>query len=170
MNDLGQDLRYGARMLAKNPGFTLIAIVTLALGIGANTTIFSVINSLLLKPFPFADPDRLGLVFEIQSNDPNSWSIVSAPNYLDWQRQNDVFASMALFDSAGKGYDLSGGAEPERVSGVRVSTSFFDVLGEGIAVKRLSFEGAENHHLQRAGKKASLFRCLHEDKFFPCSE
>jgi predicted permease len=129
MYDLWQDLRYGARMLAKNPGFTLIAIVTLALGIGANTTIFSVINSLLLKPFPFADPDRLGLVFEIQSNDPNSWSIVSAPNYLDWQRQNDVFASMALFDSAGKGYDLSGGVEPERVSGVRVSASFFDVLG-----------------------------------------
>ena len=127
--DIWQDLRYGARMLLKQPGFTLIAILTLALGIGANTTIFSVINSLLLKPIPFPDADRLVLVWESQANDPKNRNIVSAPNYLDWQRQNDVFASMAIFDSAGKGYNLSGGGEPERVSGVRVSASFFDVLG-----------------------------------------
>jgi predicted permease len=124
-----QDMRYGARMLLKNPGFTLAAILTLALGIGANTTIFSVINSLLLKPIPLPEPDRLGLVWEVQSKNPSNWNLVSAPNYLDWQRQNDVFAGMAIFDSGGKGYDLSGGGEPERVSGVRVSTNFFDVLG-----------------------------------------
>jgi putative ABC transport system permease protein len=129
MNTLWQDLRYGARMFLKNPGFTLVAIVTLALGIGANTTIFSVINSLLLKPIPFPEADRLVLVWQSQVNDPKNRNIVSAPNYLDWRRQNDVFAEMAIFDSAGKGYDLSGESEPERVSGVRVSAGFFDVLG-----------------------------------------
>ena len=129
MQRLLQDLRYGARMFVKNPGFTLVAIVTLALGIGANTTIFSVINSLLLKPIPFPDSDRLVLVWESRVSDPKSRSIVSAPNYWDWQRQNDVFAQMAILDSAGKGYDLSGDGEPDRVSGVRISAGFFDVLG-----------------------------------------
>jgi predicted permease len=129
LEDVWQDLRYGARMLMKRPGFTLIAVITLALGIGANTTIFSVINSLLLKPIPFPDADRLALVWQTQANDPKSRDIVSAPNYQDWQRQNDVFANMAIFDSAGKGYNLSGSGEPVRVSGVRVSASFFDVLG-----------------------------------------
>ncbi len=129
METLWKDLRYGARMLVKQPGFTLIAVLTLALGIGANTTIFSVINALLLKPIPFPEAERLVLVWESEASDPASRNIVSAPNFLDWQRQNDVFESMALFDSAGKGYDLAGGGEPEQVSGVRVSWNFFRVLG-----------------------------------------
>src|SRR5262245_31942004 len=124
MNTLWQDLRYGARMLFKSPNFTLIAIITLALGIGANTTIFSVINALLLKPIPFPDADRLALVWQSQANDPKDRNILSAPNFWDWQRQSDVFESMAIFDSAGKGYNLSGDGEPERVSGVRVSAGF----------------------------------------------
>jgi len=124
-----QDLRYGARMLLKNPGFTLVAIITLSLGIGANTTIFSLINSLLLKPIPFPQADRLALVWQSQVNNPKSRNIVSAPNFWDWQRQNEVFENMAVFDTAGKGYDLSGDGEPERVSGVRVSAGFFDTLG-----------------------------------------
>src|SRR5215470_10828195 len=129
MQTLLQDLRFGARMLFKNPGFTLVAIITLALGIGANTTIFSVINSLLLKPIPFPDADQLALVWEAQANDPKDRNIVSAPNFWDWRWQNDVFENMAILDSGGKGYDLSGGGEPESVSGVRVSADFFDVLG-----------------------------------------
>src|SRR5262245_20738905 len=130
MQILWQDLRYGARMLTKNPGFTLIAVLTLALGIGANTTIFSLINSLLLKPVPFPEADRLVLVWQSQVNDPKNRNIVvSAPNYWDWRRHNDVFEEMAIFDTAGKGYDLSGDGEPERVSGVRVSAGFFDTLG-----------------------------------------
>jgi predicted permease len=129
-DEMFQDLHYGARMLAKHPGFTLTAILTLALGIGANTTIFSVINSLLLKPLPFPDAERLVLVWQARANDPNSRNIISAPNYWDWQRQNDVFEKMAILDSAGKGYNVAGvGGEPERVSGVRVSADFFDVLG-----------------------------------------
>lgn len=126
---LAQDLRFGLRMMVKSPTFTAVAVITLALGIGANTTIFSLINSLLLKPIPFPNAERLVLVWESQANDPKVRNIVSAPNYWDWQRQNDVFEKMAIFDSAGKGYDLSGGGEPERVSGLRVSADFFDVLG-----------------------------------------
>jgi predicted permease len=129
LEDLWQDFRYGVRMSLKQPSFTVIVIITLALGIGANTTIFSVINSLLLKSIPFPDADRLALVWGKQTNDPDSRNIVSAPNYQDWQRQNDVFTNMAIFDSAGKGYNLAGSGEPERVSGVRVSSSFFEVLG-----------------------------------------
>ena len=96
METLWQDLRYGTRMLLNKPGFTLIAIITLALGIGANTTIFSVINSLLLKPAPFPEPDRLVLVLQADAKNLKNWNIVSAPNYWDWQRQNDVFAKMAI--------------------------------------------------------------------------
>ena len=127
--DVWQDLRYGVRMLVKQPGFTLIAVLTLALGIGANTTIFSVINSLLLQPVPFPNAERLVLVWQSQMNDPKDRNIVSAPNYWDWERQNDVFERMALLDSAGKGYSLAGDGEPERVSGVRVTAGFFEVLG-----------------------------------------
>ena len=123
------DLRYGARMLIKNPGFTMVAIITLALGIGANTTIFSVINSLLLKPIPFPEADRLVFVWEGEVKEPKNRNIVSAPNFWDWRKQNNVFEKMAIFDSAGKGYDLSGEGEPERVSGLRVSADFFDMLG-----------------------------------------
>jgi putative ABC transport system permease protein len=129
MQTLIQDLRYGARMLLKKPGFTVVAVLTLALGIGANTTIFSVVNSILLTSLPFPDPDRLVLIWENRVQEPDNWNIVSAPNFLDWQRQNDVFESMTMFDSAGSGYNLSGDNEPERVSGLRVSWSFFDVLG-----------------------------------------
>jgi predicted permease len=129
MNSFWQDLRFGARMWRKQPGFALVAVLTLALGIGANTTIFSVINALLLQPIPLPESERLALVFAARTNNPDSLNIVSAPNFLDWQQQNDVFAGLTLFDSAGKGYDLSGGGEPQQVSGVRVSWNFFKVLG-----------------------------------------
>ena len=129
MQKLVQDLRYGLRMMFRNPGFTLVAIITLALGVGANTTIFSVVNAILLKPLPFPNPDRLVMIWEQRVQEPDNFNIVSAPNFIDWQQQNNVFESMAMFDSAGNGYNLTGGSEPESVSGVRVSASFFDVLG-----------------------------------------
>jgi putative ABC transport system permease protein len=127
-----QDARYGLRNLARNPSFTLVAILTLALGIGANTTIFSVINNTLLKPLPFPDADRLMLVFETFGKGPDNWNIVSAPNFWDFQRQSHSFENMAIFDSAGRGYNLSatGTAQgAEQVSGLRVSAGFFSVLG-----------------------------------------
>src|SRR5436309_1148886 len=119
-------------MLAKNPGFTAVTVATLALGIGANTTIFSVMNDTLLRPLPFPDPDRLVLVWETFGKGPDNWNIVSAPNVWDFERQSHSFEGMAIFDSAGRGYNLSATGtkqEPEAVSGLRVSAGFFPALG-----------------------------------------
>lgn len=132
MTGILQDVRYAVRQLRKSPGFTLVAVLTLALGIGANTTIFSVMNATLLQSLPFPDSDRLVLVWQTFGKNPDDYNIVSAPNYWDFQRQNHVFESMALFDSAGRGYNLSASGnarEAEQVSGLRVSASFFSVLG-----------------------------------------
>jgi predicted permease len=131
---LFQDARYGLRNLLRTPGFTIVAMLTLALGIGANTTIFSVINDTLLKPLPFPDPDRLVLVWETFSRNPGDWNIVSAPNFWDFEKQSQSFERMAIFDSAGRGYNLSTSGnrdqqEAEQVSGLRVSAGFFSVLG-----------------------------------------
>ena len=127
-----QDLRYALRNLGRNPGFTIVAMLTLALGIGANTTIFSVITNTLLKPLPFPDSDRLVLVWETFGKGPDNWNIVSAPNFWDFQKQSQSFESMAILDSAGRGYNLSATGnkqEAEQVSGLRVSSGFFSVLG-----------------------------------------
>ena len=134
MTTLLQDLRYGIRMLMKNLGLTVVAVLTLALGIGANTTIFSVINATLLRPLTFPDPDRLVFVWETFGKGPDDWNIVSAPNYWDFRRQSHSFEGMAIFDSAGRGYNLSAAGakqeqEAEQVSGLRVSANFFSVLG-----------------------------------------
>ena len=132
MGTLLQDVRYGVRNLARNPAFTVMAMLTLALGIGANTTIFSVINNTLLKPLPFPNADRVVMVLETFGNNPDNWNIISAPNFWDFERQAQSFESMAIFDSAGRGYNLSttGNArDAEQVSGLRVTAGFFKVLG-----------------------------------------
>src|SRR6266567_4210101 len=133
MGGIPQDFRFALRQLRKSPGFTLVAVLTLALGIGANTTIFSVMNAALLKPISFPEPNRLVLVWQTFGKNSDNYNIISAPNYWDFERQNRAFEGMALFDSAGRGYNLSDGGsgrEPEQVSGLRVSASFFHVLGE----------------------------------------
>jgi putative ABC transport system permease protein len=132
MGTLLNDLRYGLRALGRNPGFTIVGVITLALGIGANTTIFSVINTTLLKPLPFPDSERLVLVWETFGKGPDNQNIVSAPNFWDFQRQSHSFESVAIFDSGGRGYNLSATGtkgEPEQVSGLRVTAGFFPVLG-----------------------------------------
>jgi putative ABC transport system permease protein len=132
MGHLLQDLRYGFRNLRRDRGFAIVAMLTLALGIGANTTIFSVMNNTLLKPIPFPGADRLVLVWETFGKGPDNWNIVSAPNFWDFQKRARSFESMAIFDSAGRGYNLSPGSnaqEAEQVSGLRVSAGFFQVLG-----------------------------------------
>jgi len=132
MGTVLQDVRYGLRNLARTPGFTIVAVLTLALGIGANTTIFSVINETLLKRLPFPEPDRLMLLWETFGKGPDNLNIVSAPNFWDFERQSHSFEAMAIFDSAGRGYNLSAAGarqEAEQVSGLRVSAGFFKVLG-----------------------------------------
>src|SRR5579871_4609936 len=124
MGKLIQDVRYGLRNLARSPGFVLVAMLTLALGIGANTTIFTIINNTLLKPLPFPDASRVVLVWETFGKGPDNWNIVSAPNFWDFKRLSHSFESMAIFDSAGRGYNLAasrGSREAEQVSGLRVS-------------------------------------------------
>jgi len=123
-----QDIRYAFRMLRKQPGFTAIAILTLALGIGANTSIFSVVNAVLLRPLPYPQPDRLVLIRE-RTNIFDSGS-VSLPNYLDWRASQRGFTDLALFRRGDA--NLSGATsdvEAERVSSARVSYNFLSVLG-----------------------------------------
>jgi predicted permease len=132
MTGLFNDVRYGIRQLGKNPGFAAVAVLTLALGMAANTVIFTVMNATILKKLPFRDPDRLVLVWETFGRNSGNFNIVSAPNYWDIAKQNHVFENIAIFDSAGRGYNLAPtgeSREPEQVSGLRVSSTFFDVLG-----------------------------------------
>src|ERR1044071_1682151 len=125
MTNLLQDVRYGSRMLLKNPGFTAVAVLTLALGIGANTAIFSVVNGVLLKPLPYANPDRLVRVFESSTGQPRF--PMSPGNFLDYRDQNSVFEQFALFTRGD--LELSLDDRPERLSGMRVSAGFFETLG-----------------------------------------
>jgi len=110
IKDLGQDLRYGLRVLIKNPGFTAIAVLTLALGIGANTAIFSVVNAVLLRPLPYKDSDRLVMVWEVDQKKGANHVQVSAPNYVDWRDQNEVFEQIAAaFARPDTGVNLTDG-------------------------------------------------------------
>src|ERR1700720_897520 len=125
MASLWQDIRYGLRMLAKNPGFTIIAVVTLALGIGANTAIFSVVNGVLLRPLPYPQPNQLVVLSEKTKNFDRS--SISYPNFLDWQRRNSSFASLAAYRE--DDFVMTGSGEPERVRIGMVSAGFFEILG-----------------------------------------
>ena len=121
-----QDLRYAMRQLAKSPGFAIIAILTITLGIGANTAIFSVVNGVLLNPLPYPQPDRIVVLFhEKQAFRTGS---ISYPNFDDWRRENQSFSSMAAYRQMG-GATLSGNGEPEAVTGQMISNGFFEILG-----------------------------------------
>ena len=136
MQTLIQDLRYGARMLAKKPGFTLIAVITLALGIGANTAIFSVVNAVLLKPLSYTEPDRIVQVFAIFPADGSDPEIktVSWPDFVDIKAQGQSFSDMAVID--GTSLNLTSGNEAERMRVGLVSASLFPMLGVNPALGR----------------------------------
>jgi putative ABC transport system permease protein len=127
LQDLAQDLRYGLRMLRKSPGFTAVAILTLALGIGANTAIFSVVDALLLKPLPYRDPSRLVMVWEHHSPSGAEHNVASPPDVFDWQAQNQAFDGMAYFGD--NRANLTGASRPQVVVVQYTSTNFFDVFG-----------------------------------------
>jgi len=124
-----QDLRYGLRMLAKNPGFAAVAVITLGLGIGVNTTIFSFVSAFLLRRPPVEDPNRVMML--CSTNPKGGWmpdmTPVSAPDFLDWRKQADSYSGMAA--AAFGSFTVSGSVEPERVSGGQVSANYFQVLG-----------------------------------------
>src|SRR5436309_7351610 len=122
-----RDFRYALRMLQRSPGFTAVAVLTLALGIGANTSIFSVINSVLLRPLPYHDPGSLVMIWETNSQHPKPHNTVSPPNFLDWQSRSTVFSDMAYIADVRN--NLTGNGDPEEVVVQAVSANFFSVLG-----------------------------------------
>jgi putative ABC transport system permease protein len=141
MRTLIQDLRYALRMLMKNPGFTAVAILTLALGIGANTAIFSIVNSALLKPLPYPESERLVWITEALPPPMNA-DIVSGGDYLDWRDQSHSLQQLAAFGS--DEFNLTGAGQPERVHAAEVTANFLLVLGVPLAQGR-PFSPEEDH-------------------------
>src|SRR3712207_4160266 len=122
-----QDLRYGARTLWSRPGFTVVAVLTLALGIGANTAIFSLVNAVLLKSLPFPEADRLVMIWEDASNIGFPQNTPAPANYIDWKTQSSSFGGMAALSTVS--YNLTGAGEPQKVMGQAVTANFLPVLG-----------------------------------------
>src|ERR1700684_2763510 len=147
MGTLMQDMRYGIRMLSKNPGFAIIAVLTLALGIGANTAIFSVVNAELLRPLPFRDSSRLVSVATANSRMHSSNASTSYPDFMDWRSQNQVFEKMAAY--TGATFTLTGQVNPAHLEGASVSADTFDLLGVSPELGRTFQPGEDepNHHV-----------------------
>jgi len=125
--NIGEDLRYALRQLRKSPGFTAVAVITLTLGTGANTAIFSVVNAVLLRPLPYQNAHQLVMIWE--QNPHRGWfeNIVSGENFLHWRKQNQVFDGMAAFES--NFFNITGNRQAEEIAGERVSANLFSVLG-----------------------------------------
>ncbi len=130
---LGQDVRFGLRGLRSRPGFAITVLLTLTLGIGANAAIFSVVSAVLLRPLPYAKPDRLVHLWEVFQSKVDSRSEASYPDYLDWRARNRVFSDMAGYQGSGF---LLGAESPVTVTGGKVTSNFFDVLGVHAIVGR----------------------------------
>ena len=126
MQAFWQDVRYGARMLGKNPGFTFIAVLAIALGVGANTAIFSVINAVLLRPLPYQEPEQLVAVYETDTREADSEDSTSYPNFFDWRERNQSFENIAVYRSAA--FSLTGEGQPVQLSGQVVTAEIFDLL------------------------------------------
>ena len=158
MEKLIQDVRYGFRMLRRSPGFTAVAVVTLALGIGANTAMFSVINSVLLRSLPFSNPSRVMIVWKTMSNgSPNAFS---TPAFLEMRQQADVLAHMGAF--TGISFNLGGKEVPERVAGGKANFELFSVLGVQPVLGR-TFAAGEDH--PGAGHFVILSHALWKTRF-----
>jgi predicted permease len=147
VSGFGRDLAYGIRLLASGPAFTAIAVLTLALGIGANTAIFSVVHSIVLAPLPFPEPDRLVMLWESDAADESARYIVAAPNFQDWSRQSTSFTHTAIWEDLH--FNIAGGGEPEQVPGLRVSSTVFPMLGVAPQLGRTftEIEDAPGHHV-----------------------
>lgn len=140
MGTLRQDLYFGLRTLAKSPSFAAIAILTLALGIGANTAIFSMINAVLLRPLPFRDPGQLVQLWETEAA-PGHYPLTGA-DYLDWQAQNQSLEGTSLY-SWPQSFNASGAGEPERAAVVQTQANFFSLLGVEPRLERTFLKGED---------------------------
>jgi putative ABC transport system permease protein len=139
MRTLWQDLRFGARMLLKKPGFTLIAVITLALGIGANTAIFSVVYAVLLRPLPFPEQERLVVAWKKDTTTNNPFVELAVAEVRDWQAQNQSFTGLAVMPTTvyGYGYTLTDRGDPVQLESAKVTGRFFSVLGARAAIGRV---------------------------------
>ncbi|HVI70314.1 MAG TPA: ABC transporter permease, partial [Pyrinomonadaceae bacterium] len=134
MTTLLADIRFGARMLVKSPMMTFIALLALTLGIGANTAIFSVVNAVLLRTFPYADPEKLVLVWEKRQGARTDQNVINLGNFSDWKEQNQVFTDMAIFFD--RTFNLTSDGEPEEVPIQLGTTNLFSVLGTNALLGR----------------------------------
>src|SRR5687768_12647659 len=134
MTTLLADIRFGARMLLKSPMMTVIALLALTLGIGANTAIFSVVNAVLLRTFPYSNPEQIVLVWEKRQGARTDQNVINLGNFTDWKQQNQVFADMATFFD--RSFNLTSDGEPEEVPGQFAGTNLFSVLGTNAALGR----------------------------------
>ena len=134
MDTLINDLKHTIRMLRRTPGFTVTAITALALGIGANTAIFSVVNAVLLKPLPYPDPDRIVQLMGVSPQ--GSFAAASVPLYNVWRAQTQILQDVAAYDTGGPGINIVGGDRPEQVKGIHVSHEFFRLFGVPITLGR----------------------------------
>ena len=158
METLLQDIRYGVRMLRKSPGFAVVAIITLALGIGANTAIFSVVNGVLLNPLPYPQPEQLMALY--QRTTQFAESSISYPNFLDWQRDNRSFSAIAAYRS--EDFNLTQMGKPERLKGGMISASFFPLFGVKPVIGRAF---AESEDLLGGAPVALISAELWKNKF-----
>ena len=147
MRDTWRDLRFGVRVLLKRPVFTVVAVLTLALGIGANAAIFGVVDAVLLRPLSFPHPDRLVEIWERNQKSGDDHDSVMGANYLDWRSRSHVFEELAAH--AGTSVNLTGIAEPERIRAARVSASLFPLLGVQPEIGRLFFPDEDQPGHQR---------------------
>jgi len=136
-----RDIRFALRSLLKAPGFTVIAILVIAVGIGANTAVFSVIDTVLLKPLTYPDPQSL--VHLMNTGDQGDFPGANVPKFNIWHQQTGIFQQVAAYDSGGAGLNLTGSDKPEQVQGVHVSADYFSILGAPVIAGR-TFTGAED--------------------------
>ena len=153
LENLGQDVRYGARMLRKNSGFTSLAVLTLALGIGANTAIFSVCEAVLLKPLPYSDPDRILMLWE-QRLQGETLGLVAPANFFDWREQSRSFSEMAAINP-NLNFVLTGQGEAARLTGAGISPNLFSLLGTRIRLGRDFLEEED----RPGGDRVAILNC-----------
>src|SRR5215218_5061622 len=128
------DIKFGVRMLLKSPMTTFVALFALTLGIGANTAIFSVVNAVLLRSFPYKDPEQIALVWEKRQGSRRDQNVINLGNFSDWKEQNQVFSDMAVFFD--RSFNLTSDGEPEEITGQFGTTNLFSVLGANAVLGR----------------------------------
>src|SRR6185503_18085611 len=161
MHNLIQDIRFGLRMLLKSPSISIVATIALALGIGANTAIFSVVNAVLLRPLPFPNPDSLFAVFETDQRRGYQTGSHSYPNFFDLREQNTVFERVASYYSSD--YIMTGRGEPARLQGAVVTADLFPLLG--VAPSHGRTFRAEEDKPSESGRVVILSQALFQRRF-----